>query len=83
MRNIFIILFALLLPISVGAYTDHSAGGGGDVTASSTTTFTNKTIDANGTGNSISNIDIADLADGTDGQLITWDSSGSLYASRS
>ncbi len=40
-----------------------------------TDTFTNKTIDANGTGNSISNIDVADLANGTDGELITWDSS--------
>ena len=33
----------------------------GDVTASSTTTFTNKTIDADGTGNSISNIDIGNM----------------------
>ncbi|MDA8552617.1 hypothetical protein N9K83_00460 [bacterium] len=33
-------------------------------TASSTTTFTNKTFDANGTGNSISNIEVADLAAG-------------------
>lgn len=46
------------------------------VSAASTTTFTNKTIDANGTGNSISNIDVADLANGTDGELITWDSAG-------
>ena len=38
----------------------------------STDTLTNKTIDANGTGNSISNIDVADLANGTDGELITW-----------
>jgi hypothetical protein len=35
-------------------------------------TFTNKTFDANGTGNSLSNVDIADLANGTDGELITW-----------
>ena len=34
----------------------------GDVTASSSTTFTNKTFNANGTGNSISNIEVADLA---------------------
>lgn len=34
------------------------------ITASSTDTFTNKTIDANGTGNSISNIEVADLASG-------------------
>jgi len=32
--------------------------------ASSTVTFTNKTFDANGTGNSISNIEVADLASG-------------------
>jgi len=42
----------------------------------STDTLTNKTIDANGTGNSISNIDVADLSDGTDGELITWSSAG-------
>ena len=34
------------------------------VTASSTTTFTGKTIDANGTGNSITNLEVADLASG-------------------
>ena len=34
------------------------------VTASSTTTLTNKTFDANGTGNSISNIEVADFASG-------------------
>src|SRR5210317_1603071 len=33
-------------------------------TASSTTTFTNKTFDANGTGNSITNIEVADFASG-------------------
>ena len=36
-------------------------------------TLTNKTFDANGTGNSLSNVDVADLANGTDGELITWD----------
>lgn len=41
-----------------------------------TDTLTNKTIDANGTGNSISNIDVEDLANGTDGELITWDAAG-------
>lgn len=46
------------------------------ITASSTDTFTNKTFDANGTGNSLSNVDVADLANGTDGELITWDASG-------
>lgn len=34
------------------------------LTPSSTNTLTNKTIDANGTGNSISNIEVADLASG-------------------
>ena len=33
-------------------------------TASSTTTFTNKTIDANAAGNSITNLEVADLASG-------------------
>jgi len=33
-------------------------------TASSSTTFTNKTFDANGTGNSITNLEVADLASG-------------------
>ena len=34
------------------------------VTGSSTDTFTNKTIDANGTGNSITNLEVADFASG-------------------
>jgi len=34
------------------------------ITAGSTTSLTNKTFDANGTGNSISNIEVADLASG-------------------
>jgi hypothetical protein len=34
------------------------------VTGSSTTTFTNKTFDADGTGNSLSNIDVANLKSG-------------------
>lgn len=37
---------------------------GSYITASSTDTLTNKTIDANGTGNNISNIEVADLATG-------------------
>jgi len=56
--------------------TDVQAYDSNNATASSTTTFTNKTFDANGTGNSLSNVDVADLADGTDGQLITWNASG-------
>lgn len=51
------------------AGTDYSS-------PSSTDTLTNKTFDANGTGNSLSNVDVVDLADGTDGELITWDASG-------
>ena len=46
------------------------------ITASSSDTLTNKTFDANGTGNSLSNVDVADLANGTDGELITWDAAG-------
>lgn len=48
----------------------------GGIGAATTNTLTNKTFDANGTGNSLANVDIADLASGTDGELITWDSSG-------
>ena len=47
-----------------------------NVTGASTHTLTNKTFDANGTGNALSNVDVADLANGTDGQLITWDAAG-------
>ena len=45
------------------------------ITDSSTDTLTNKNIDANWTWNSISNIDVVDLANGTDWELITWDAS--------
>ena len=41
---------------------NYSNTNSGFTTASSTTTFTNKTFDANGTGNSISNIEVADFA---------------------
>ena len=34
------------------------------ITSTSTNTFTNKTFDANGTGNSITNLEVADLASG-------------------
>ena len=46
------------------------------ISASSTNTLTNKTFDANGTGNSLSNVDVVDLSNGTDGELITWDAAG-------
>jgi len=45
------------------------------ITDSSTDTFTNKTFDANWTWNSLSNVDVANLANGTDWELITWDAS--------
>ena len=45
---------------AIKAYVDAQGG----VTPDSTTTFTNKTIDANGTGNSISNLEVADFATG-------------------
>ena len=63
------------------------------MTASSTDTLTNKTIDANGTGNSITNIETADLAAaaktgsdtavvtgtaGTNGDLAQWNGDGDL-----
>src|SRR6056300_2117574 len=51
-------------------------------TASSTTTFTNKTFDANGTGNSITNIEVADLASGVlDTDLSTVSASDDTLAS--
>jgi len=59
-----------------GDAVDASVAVADVVTGSSSDTFTNKTFDANGTGNSLSNVDVADLADGTDGELITWDASG-------
>ena len=46
---------------SIKAYLDNNVSS---VTPSSTTTFTNKTIDANGTGNNISNLEVTDLASG-------------------
>jgi len=48
--------------IDLGSNSTLNGGGFSDVTASSTTTFTNKTFDANGTGNSISNIEDADIS---------------------
>ena len=45
-----------------GGGTSGSVTLNADVSASSTNTFTNKTVDANGTGNSITNLEVADLA---------------------
>jgi len=39
-------------------------------------TVENFVFNANGTGNSLSNVDVADLANGVDGELITWDAAG-------
>lgn len=54
---------------------DSGIAFGDVVTPSSTDTFTNKTFDANGTGNSISNIETADIASGSktgaDADLVT------------
>ena len=47
-----------------GGGTSGSVTLNADVSASSTNTFTNKTVDANGTGNSITNLEVADLASG-------------------
>ena len=50
---------------TVGSGTTLTVSVDGTVaTASSTQTFTNKTIDANGTGNSITNLEVADFASG-------------------
>ena len=62
------------LGVAIGS--DVQAYDANNATASSTTTFTNKTFDANGTGNSLSNVDVADLSNGTDGELITWSATG-------
>jgi len=48
----------------------------GGIGASTSDSLTNKTFNANGTGNSLSNVDVADLADATDGELITWSAAG-------
>ena len=58
---------------NLGTLNTHTVPGGtgtialtSDITftASSTSTLTNKTFDANGTGNSLSNVEVADLASG-------------------
>ncbi len=66
------------LGLAIGS--DVQAFDATNVTDASTSTFTNKTFDANGTGNSITNIDVADLSNGTDGELITWDAAGAPAA---
>ena len=51
----------LVVDSNLANYDNSSSGF---ITASSTSTLTNKTFDANATGNSISNIEVADLASG-------------------
>lgn len=73
----YLILTVVMLAVSTSAYArTKGVSTGGALTADGTATLTNKTFDANGTGNSLSNVDIEDLANGTDGELITWDASG-------
>tara|TARA_B100000927_G_scaffold267905_1_gene242338 strand:+ start:988 stop:2154 length:1167 start_codon:yes stop_codon:yes gene_type:complete len=50
--------------IDIGANATKNGGGFSDVTATSVTTFTNKTFDANASGNSITNIENADIKSG-------------------
>ena len=47
--------------LGLGIGTDVMAYAADNATSSSTNTFTNKTFDANGTGNSISNLEVADF----------------------
>jgi len=71
---------ATLVPTqqSVKAYVDAQDAN----IASDTLTFTNKTFDANGTGNSITNIEVADLATGVlDTDLSTVSASDDTLAS--
>ena len=49
-------------PLDLGSSSSINGTALGTVTASTTDTFTNKTFDANGTGNSISNIENADIS---------------------
>ena len=49
--------------VTAGAIIDYVDAQDANI-ASDTLTFTNKTFDANGTGNSLSNVEVADLASG-------------------
>jgi len=49
--------------VTAGAIIDYVDAQDANI-ASDTLTFTNKTFDANGTGNSLSNVDVADFASG-------------------
>ena len=69
-KQILALVFAISLGYGLGQQggglyaTDYPTGSTG-ITASSTDTLTNKTIDANGTGNSITNIDLSADVTGT------------------
>ena len=77
--------------VNLGTLNTHTVPGGtgtialtSDITftASSTDTLTNKTFDANGTGNSLSNVEVADLASGVlDTDLASVSSSDDTLAS--
>ena len=68
--------------VSGDTLTITGADISGFITASSTDTFTNKSFDANGTGNSITNIEVADLASGVlDTDLATVSASDDTLAS--
>lgn len=57
---------------TIGTADDTLAIETSDWDVSTAGAITGVAFDANGTGNSLSNVDVADLANGTDGQLITW-----------
>jgi uncharacterized protein (DUF2344 family) len=50
--------------IDIGANSTRNGGGFSDVTADSVTTFTNKTFDADATGNSLTNVEDANIKSG-------------------
>jgi hypothetical protein len=50
--------------IDIGANATRNGGSFSDVTATSTTTFTNKTFDADATGNSLTNVEDANIKSG-------------------
>jgi len=50
--------------IDIGANATKNGGGFSDVTATSVTTFTNKTFDAGATGNSLTNVENANIKSG-------------------
>ena len=58
------------------SFSSNNLNVSGLMSPSTTDTMTNKTFDANATGNNLSNVDVADLANGTDGELITWSATG-------